>query len=32
MLRSSLSLRLALIVAALAGLAIFAGGLPWGPS
>ena len=32
MLRSSLSLRLALIVAALAALAIFAGGLPWGPS
>ncbi len=32
MLRSSLSLRLALIVAALAALAVFAGGLPWGPS
>lgn len=29
--RSTLALRLFLIVAALSGLAVFVGGLPWGP-
>jgi hypothetical protein len=32
MLRSTLSLRLALILAALAALAIVAGEMPWGPT
>jgi hypothetical protein len=32
MLRSTLALRLALILAALAALALVAGDLPWGPS
>jgi hypothetical protein len=32
MLRNALTLRLALILAALALLAIFAGELPWGPA
>ena len=31
MLRSSLAIRLALILALLGGLAVFAGGFPWGP-
>jgi hypothetical protein len=31
MLRSTTALRLALAVAVLAGLAVFVGGLPWGP-
>jgi hypothetical protein len=32
MLRSALTLRLALILAALAALAIIAGEMPWGPA
>ena len=31
MLRSMTAIKLALLVAALCGLAAFAGGLPWGP-